>query len=311
MILALDIGGTKLAAALFEEDKILERSLHPIRGSGAEVGRLICGVVQDMVSLAKARRKPVHALGVCIPGISYPQDGTVWAPNIRGWEKYPLRKELASLFSGRAQIKIGNDRACYILGESRCGAAQGCRDAVFLAVGTGIGAGILANGEVLHGVGDSAGAIGWMALRSPWLDHYAGCGCFEHHASGPGLVKAAKSILNQPAYRNSTLHQAAELTTRRIFAAASRKDAAAQAILSSALQFWGMAAANLVSLFNPEKIIFGGGVFGPARRLIPQIQAEAARWAQPVAIRQVIFEASRLGADAGLYGAACLVRPER
>lgn len=76
--------------------------------------------------------------------------------------------------------------------------------------------------------------------------------------------------------------------------------------LQTAVEFWGMAVANLVSLFNPEKIIFGGGVFGPAARLLPDIYTEAKKWAQPIGIQQVTLEASALGGEAGLFGAGYL-----
>ena len=77
-------------------------------------------------------------------------------------------------------------------------------------------------------------------------------------------------------------------------------------VITQAVEFWGMDVANLVSLFNPEKIIFGGGVFGPAAPLLGDIYAEARKWAQPISIKQVKLQASKLGGDAGLYGAGCL-----
>jgi glucokinase len=77
-------------------------------------------------------------------------------------------------------------------------------------------------------------------------------------------------------------------------------------VIAESIEFWGMATANLVSLFNPEKIIFGGGVFGPALRFLDAITAEARKWAQPISINKVKLEGSRLGSDAGLYGAAYL-----
>jgi glucokinase len=85
----------------------------------------------------------------------------------------------------------------------------------------------------------------------------------------------------------------------------------ARRVLDDAVELWGMAAANLVSLFNPETIVFGGGVFGPAVRFLDRIAAEAKRWAQPIAIRQVRFVASTLGGDAGLYGAGRLALSEQ
>ena len=75
-------------------------------------------------------------------------------------------------------------------------------------------------------------------------------------------------------------------------------------VLSEVTQYWGMGAANLVSIFNPEKVIFGGGVFGPAVKFIQRIKEEASKWGQPISMEQVVFEASALGGDAAIYGAA-------
>jgi glucokinase len=80
----------------------------------------------------------------------------------------------------------------------------------------------------------------------------------------------------------------------------------AKKVISSCVEFWGMAVANLVSLFNPEKIILGGGVFGPGIKLIPAIRAEASKWAQPVGILQMSLDVSSLEGDAGVYGAGYL-----
>ena len=102
------------------------------------------------------------------------------------WDDYPLRDELQRALGSPTAVVIDSDRAAYILGETWQGAARGARDAIFLAVGTGIGAGILVDGRVLRGHADIAGAIGWMALDRPYRERYAGCGCFEGHAFGTG-----------------------------------------------------------------------------------------------------------------------------
>ena len=78
------------------------------------------------------------------------------------------------------------------------------------------------------------------------------------------------------------------------------------AVINNAIEYWGMAVANLVSIFNPEKIIFGGGVFGPALQLLDAIYAAAVKWAQPISIQQVKLQGSELGTKAGLYGAGFL-----
>jgi glucokinase len=174
-----------------------------------------------------------------------------------------------------------------------------------VAVGTGIGAGILVNGQVLRGAHDIAGAVGWMALDRPYRpEEYDACGCFEAHASGAGIAQQTRRRLAQsPEYDGSLrLIDPALLTAHDVFATFDRGDTIARAVIADAIAVWGMAAANLVSVFNPEVIVFGGGVFGPAARLIDQIVAEARRWAQPVSFQRVAIRASALGPDAALYG---------
>lgn len=310
-VIGLDLGGTKLAGALFTpKGRILRKSAVPLEGrQGPAVGELIRQELKRLLAAARAQQVSVSAIGVSVPGISYSRTGKVWAPNIPGWEDYPLRRELlAALPDRRMRVVIDSDRAACILGETWRGVAQGCPNAIFLAVGTGIGAGILIDGQVLRGAHDIAGAIGWLALDRPFRPEYVGCGCLEYHASGAGLAKAGNKLLTQQPGTPS-LHR---LTTppfasaRDIFAAYDRRDPVAREVIAQAVEFWGMAVANLVSLFNPEKIIFGGGVFGPGAKLLGDIDAEAKKWAQPIGIKQVKLLASKLGGDAGLYGAARL-----
>src|SRR6185369_2831286 len=149
------------------------------------------------------KMEAVSAIGICVPGIAHAKSGKVWAPNIPGWDDYPLLEELQrSVNNEKIKIKIDSDRACYILGEVWKGNAQGCKDAIFLSVGTGIGAGILINNEVLRGSHDIAGAIGWMALSRPFNEKYISCGDFEYNASGEGIVKVAKEMLGSGVYKS-------------------------------------------------------------------------------------------------------------
>jgi glucokinase len=168
--------------------------------------------------------------------------------------------------------------------------------------------GILIEGNVLRGAHDIAGAIGWMALDRPFKEAYISCGCFEHYTSGEGIAKQAQQLLREEKNYSGELKNKPieEIDCRDVFNAYENKDEVAQQVIAMCIEFWGMATANLVSLFNPEKIIFGGGVFGPAIPLIPQIKTEATRWAQPISIQQVTFETAALGADAGVYGAGYL-----
>lgn len=309
-VVALDLGGTKLATAIFDATGELQhRTSVPLAGRrGADVGALIVEQYEAARARLRASGDAPAAVGVTVPGVYRAERGTVWAPNIPEWDDYPLLAELTSSLGATVPVVIDSDRAAYVLGETWRGAARGARHAIVLAVGTGIGAGIVIDGHVLRGANDIAGAIGWLALDRPYRDEYLSCGCFEHHASGPGLAKVALERIADDAHYAGELRDipASALTAEHVFAAAEHGDAIATSVLDEAVEFWGMAAANLVSLFNPEVIAFGGGVFGPAARFIDRIRAEATRWAQPISITQVKFVASTLGADAGLYGAGCM-----
>jgi glucokinase len=310
-VIALDLGGTKLAAALLGDNgAILSReTTHLTKLEGPGVGTLIRQQAHSILQRAKEKNITVTALGICVPGIVHPKTGTVWAPNIPGWDNYPLLEELKRGLADReVKIRMDSDRACYILGEVWKGNAAGHSDVIFFSVGTGIGAGILVNNEVLRGAHDIAGAIGWMALNKPFRNEFIACGCFEHNASGEGLVKVARELLLNKKYAESILNkkESGQLTARDIFIAYESNDKLAVSVIEQAIEYWGMAVANLVSIFNPEKIIFGGGVFGPALKFLDTIFNEAKRWGQPISMQYVKLEAAALGNDAGLYGAAYL-----
>lgn len=306
-ILGIDLGGTKLASAVFDEGgEILHSETVPLEGrSGKAVGSLITATITRAMS-SNTFPSP-SSIGISVPGIYHIDTGRVWAPNIPDWEEYPLLEEVNQSV-GRIKIVIDSDRACTILGECWQGNAKGNKDVIFIGVGTGIGAGILTNGQLVRGTGDIAGAIGWMALKPPFEEEYAACGCFEEYASGEGIAKAAKNILQKEPVYTGPLQSIpfSAISTHDVFEAYLQNDVIAKRVIQNSVIFWGMAAANLISIFNPEKIIWGGGVFGPAISLIPEIKEEASKWAQPISMKQVQFCESGIGHQAAVFGAAYL-----
>lgn len=305
-VIGLDLGATKLAGALFDRDgSLLEREAVLLGGrDGHEVGRLIVERIAALRRRAAARGGVVEAVGVSVPGIADQAGGTVWAPNITGWDRYPLSDVLRHEAGASCPILLESDRAASILGEVSRGVARGRRHAIFLAVGTGIGAGILVDGSILRGAHDIAGAIGWMALDRPYRAEYDRCGGFESHASGAGIARVARERLGaEPGYDGPLRGLAPEaITAHDVFAAEAAGDGLAARVVANAVECWGMAVANLVSLFDPEIVVLGGGVFGPAARLLDRIVAEARRWAQPISFREVAICLSALGPEACLYG---------
>jgi len=307
IVAGIDLGGTKLSGALFsKEGEIIHKSELLLEDKGGtEVGSLVVQLLLDYVDYAESRLFRIDSVGICVPGISNHTNQTVWAPNIRGWEAYPLFSEVRDgLNNPSVPVSIESDRNCYILGEMWKGSAQNCSNAIFMAVGTGIGIGIVSNGQIINGTSGIAGAIGWMALDRPYSSDYDACGQFEYYASGSGIARNAESMLNKGA-KSDYLHTG-KISAKEVFEAYCENDPVAVQVLEKAIEYWGMALANLVSIFNPEKVIFGGGVFGPAVQLLDRISDEARKWAQPISIQEVKLEASALKGDAGLIGAGFL-----
>ena len=305
-VLGIDLGGTKLAASLFSEGgKQLSKDVVALeQRAGRDVGQLITKVVSTCIAQSDSR---VTSIGISVPGIARAKTGTVWAPNISGWDDYPLVEEIRSVAKS-IPVSIDSDRACCMLGELWQGNARGCRDAIYLAVGTGIGAGVLTDGKILRGAHDIAGSVGWMALDKPFENKYIACGCFEYYASGDGIAKLTREMLAADSDYRGTLrdYPSGKFSAHHVFEAYEKDDEMAMKVFDECIQYWGMAVANLISIFNPEKIIFGGGVFGPALRFLKPIHDEARKWAQPISMTQVKFEPSALHGDAALYGAGFL-----
>ncbi|HSL20553.1 MAG TPA: ROK family protein [Vicinamibacterales bacterium] len=277
-VLAVDLGGTKTAIAIVD-------------GAGAMRERRTLAAARSLVETVRQIADACHgveAVGIIVPGIYTPATGHAWCPNLWGADEVPLRRALEARVG--AQTFIDSDRSGYVLGESWLGAARGLRHVAFVAIGTGIGVGILSDGVVLRGAGGIAGAAGWFALNPEWQEPYGRLGCWEAEAAGPALAASFGAR-----------------DARLVVDAAREGDDRAAAVLERAAAYTAMGVANLISAFNPEAVVLGGGLMAGAGDLVlDHIRSEAARWAQPRAFAQCRIELSQLGEAAGLLGAARL-----
>jgi len=308
-VIAVDLLSTRLTcAAISKSGLILQKETLDISSlAGAAVSNLIQQRVKKILSSFKDKPIQFRCAGVAVPGIYFSKTGEVWAPNIAGWQNYNLKKDMNNLLAeNQLMVKIATKRTCDILGEKWLGAAKSSRNAIFLSIGTGIGAGILIDGKILHGFDDGAGAAGWMALNLPFNEDYKLKGCFEYLGSSKGIINILCSFLEKNRNYKGILRKEKEISVQDIFAAYEMKDTAAREIISTAIDFWGMASANLINLFNPEILIFGGTLFGPAVKLIPEIRKAAEKWSHPLFFNKIKFVPSQLGENAGLFGAGHL-----
>lgn len=258
----VDIGGTGVEAALFEENGRMRASKEFATQEYVDSGILIelSKTVREMVKDEGLDWSEVASVGIGAPGIIDPDRGIVFnAPNLK-WKDYELKKEAEDLF--HKPIYVDNDVNTGLLGEVYFGAAKGKRNVLLIMVGTSIGAGLLINGEIYRGASWASGEIGHMVSDpeaasgfSPVKDGYG----FLSSKMG-GVAIAHHYCEEKRREGNCTESELSELKTADVFRLAKKGDTVALRIIEEGVLHTGMAIVNAAALLNPEMIVLGGGV---------------------------------------------------
>ena len=303
--LAIDLGGTKCSAAVIDrKGKILARRSVPV-----DVGTRL-GPVSQIVELAKehaAGKNPAAAyvgVGVAVPGLVR-RDGSVWAPNLPGWEKMPLAKHLSRSLGLRVEVE--SDRNAAVLGEMWLGAARGKSDAIVLMIGTGIGAGMLSGGRIVRGAHELSGCAGWLTITRENVQAAQGCGELESLAAGPGIARSAQQRLKNGEDSSLRNLDHSKISAHDVAAAARSGDALAIDVFNRAGRFLGYGIANLVSILDPEVIVIGGGMAAVADLYIAPLKQAMLERAQPLAAEKVKIVVSKMADTVNLLGCARMV----
>jgi glucokinase len=301
LIAGIDLGGTKVYGAVANlNGEILYETRFAHHQSQAEQSfQLLCQVIDDLLQFAGRpgtweTTRPVRGIGIGVPGVMDQEAGAVrFAPSL-GWHDFPLRGRLAERFALPAVLE--NDVNLAALGEL-CFGVEGAGDnLVLIAIGTGIGAGIVVNGLVYPGAHHLAGEIGYLIPDRSFLDRqYPGFGALEQLASGPGIAERARLLLKD----QWPPEQLQALTGEQVFAAARQQAPWAEAVLRETVDYLAQAVASITLVFDPDVILLGGGVSRSADLLIEPIL----RRLDGVIPALPRLEASRLGYRAGVYGA--------
>lgn len=308
-VLAVDLGGTKVVAALVTTTgEIMLRQQEPTSQAGPEAGiAQIVRLVQALLAQSGVLLAEVYGIGVGIPAVlELETDYVLWAPNLTGWRNVALRPALQSQLELPVYIEYDGHTA--VLGEWWVGAGQGYQSIVDVIIGTGIGGGMILDGRLYRGRDRLAGAAGWFAMTTEaGLADQRGqaLGHWESLAAGPGIARLAGDLLaGYPEARLLASSHSEELTAKYIFELARQANPWAQQVVFQAANLIGLGIANIISLINPEIIILGGSVGAQGDLLLAQVREVVRRWAQPASASSVMITSSQLGADAGLLGAA-------
>ena len=301
-VLAVDLGGTKLAAALVDRNgKVLTRkSVNVDRSSALAPVKQIVELARELVG-GKSLRGKVAAAGVAVPGLVR-RDGSVWAPNLPGWKKMALARRLKSALG--VAVVVESDRNAAVLGEAWRGAARGKSDAIVLMLGTGIGAGILSGGRLVRGAHELSGCAGWMVVTDEHGPEVQRVGQLESLAAGPAIARAAKKELARG--KGGLLEEipAETINAYQVAEAARRGDIVGIEVYLEAGRLLGYGVANLVSLFDPEMVVIGGGLAGASDFVLDALRKGMKEPAHAIAGKKVQVAVSRLGGDANLLGVA-------
>ena len=303
--LAVDLGGTKCSAAVVDrEGKIVAR-----RTVAVDV-RSQSGPVSQIVELARelAECKDLVSAyvgaGVAVPGLVR-RDGTVWAPNLPGWNEMPLSEELTRLLG--IPVQVESDRNAAVLGESWLGAAQGKSDVIVLMIGTGIGAGILSGGRILRGAHELSGCAGWMTITREHVRAAQGCGELESLTAGPAIARAVQQRLRDGEASALAALDTSKITAHDVAASARLGDGLALDVFRHAGRLLGYGIANIVSILDPEVIVLGGGMAAVADLFLAPLEQAMFERAQPLAAKQVQIVVSRMADSVNMLGCARLV----
>ena len=317
-ILAVDIGGTKIASGLVRRDgTILSRVQEPTGKEGPQHN--IAQIIRQLETLlAESRLTPsdVLGIGIGIPAIlERDTDFIIWGPNLIGWRNVALRATIENHFD--LPVCVEYDGHTSVLGEWWVGAGRGYHSLVDVIIGTGLGGGMILEDRLIRGNNRLAGAAGWFTFcAGPGQEdpNDRALGYWEAHTAGPGIARRAVELLATGEYPDSVLAKNPSiLTSREVFSAAKEGDRLANIVCNEIADLLGSGIANIVSLVNPEIIILGGSVGSNAGFLIPRIYEVVNTWAQPVSAKAVQIFESTLAGDAGLLGAAysALLRIEK
>mgnify|MGYP000855441932 CR=1 FL=1 len=318
-IIGVDLGGTNIVvgALPFEGGEVHAlRSLptEAVRGAKFVVDRIIAMIEAaiEEVTADGGTREDVAGIGIGSPGPLDRKTGTVInTPNL-GWRNFPLRDLIANAVGLPATLD--NDANCATYGEWWLGAGRNVNTLVGLTLGTGIGGGIVLNGEIFHGVSDAAGEIGHMTIDSTGRKCKCGnYGCLEAYASGPAI--AARAVEGIEAGAASVLPELVrgrleDISAATVYEGAVLGDPYANEVIKETAKFLGAGIANIINVLNPEMVVIAGGVTRAGDHLFEPVRAEVRRRAFRSAEQACQIVPGLLSGVAGVVGAAAVFKKE-
>ena len=310
--IGIDLGGTNLRAAVADTDTgqiYHQRKCPTLANEGQEaVIQRIVGLIHDLREASGSSNGTIKGIGIGVPGTPDIDTGVIqFLPNLPGkWLNVPLQ----SIVEDRVDLPVAliNDVRAITLGEWTFGAGRGADTLACLAIGTGIGGGVVINGQFHLGIGGTAGEFGHHVVEVDGLP--CGCGgkgCLELYASGPAIAAmGVKEVMHGHTTRIGELvnHDLNRVDAGIVVQAALDGDLIAQGILQRAGKYLGIAVGNILGVISPQRVIFSGGVSSAGDLLLRPIVQTVNERVHVIPMQEVEFVMAELGINGGLIGAA-------
>ena len=311
--ICLDVGGTKVLGAIFnEKDEIIYRLKKRSKSGGegtADVEKVIIDVVEEMIAESGIDRKKLNAIASCAPGVIDQDTGVVlFTPNLP-WRNYDLAGAMRKKFG--VPFYVGNDVNLGVLGEYQYGAARGYKNVVGFFVGTGMGGGLILNGELYTGHQFKAAEYGHMILdpEGP-LCNCGQRGCLEACSSKQGMTAYIRQQLSRG--RESMMAEAVQegvFRSKKLKKALAAGDEVAMEAVDRACHYLAIATGNMINTFSPDLVLYGGGVIEAVGEIfLEKVLKEVDRYCMTAIRPTVDIKIAELGDDSILYGDLALIK---
>lgn len=310
--ICLDVGGTKVLGAIFNEKKEivyrLKKKSKEQGDSTQNVEKVIISVVEEMIEESGIKKKDIHAISSSAPGVIDQNTGVVlFTPNLP-WRNYDIRSSMEKKFG--IPFYIGNDVNLGVLGEYKYGVARGYKNVVGFFVGTGMGGGLILNGELYTGNQFKGAEYGHMILdpEGP-LCNCGQRGCLEAFSSKQGMSAYIRQQVSRG--RESMMADAVSegvFRSKALKKALAAKDPVAMEAVDRACHYLAIATGNMINTISPDLVIYGGGIIEALGDLfLSKILAEVDRYCMTAIRPTVDIKNAALGDDSVIYGALALI----
>lgn len=309
--IGVDIGGMSIKVGVVNENgEIIKSRAIPTQSSdGYEVMiNRTTEIIKGLFAELNINITELKAIGIGVPGTANRKEGIVTSAANIGWRNVPCAKEFSKYFN--IPIYVCNDANCAALGEQRFGSGKDYQSVIFITLGTGVGSGIIYEGELLEGVGCAGAESGHMVIVMDGEQCNCGMnGCWETYASATALIRQTRTAMNSApdSIMHDIFRETGEVNGRTAFLAADRGDATAKQVVSRYIKYIATGLINLGNIIHPEAFIMGGGISKEGDKLIKPLQKHLNNYLYGSGLNpEIKVVQATLSNDAGIIGAAAL-----